>query len=146
MPPLRERRQDIPLLTNHFIRKYAAKTGRRVFSTSPQAEACLLNYDWPGNVRELENAIEHAIVLGSADTVLAEDLPESVLEAMPSAGARPSQFHAAVRDTKKELICAAVARTQGNYTQAAKDLGLQRSYLHRLIRNLGLHDALKRSI
>jgi len=105
-----------------------------------------LNYDWPGNVRELENAIEHAIVLGSTDTVLAEDLPESVLEAMPSAGAPPSQFHAAVRDTKKQLICAAVARAQGNYTQAAKYLGLQRSYLHRLIRNLGLHDALKRSI
>src|SRR5437867_8395306 len=92
------------------------------------------------------NAVEHAIVLGSTDTVLAEDLPESVLEAMPSAGAPPSQFHAAVRDTKKQLICAAVARAQGNYTRAAKYLGLQRSYLHRLIRNLGLHDAVKRSI
>src|SRR5438876_5932 len=146
MPPLRERRQDIPLLANHFIRKYAAKAGRRVLGISQQAEACLLNYDWPGNVRELENAIEHAIVLGSTDTVLAEDLPESVLEAMPSAGAPPSQFHAAVRDTKKQLICAAVAHAQGNYTRAAKYLGLQRSYLHRLIRNLGLHDAVKRSI
>ena len=92
MPPLRERRQDIPLLTNYFIRKYAAKAGRRVLGISQQAEACLLNYDWPGNVRELENAIEHAIVLGSTDTVLAEDLPESVLEAMPSAGAPASQF------------------------------------------------------
>src|SRR5213593_99307 len=79
MPPLRERRQDTPLLANHFIRKYAAKAGRRVLGISQQAEACLLNYDWPGNVRELENAVEHAIVLGSTDTVLAEDLPESVL-------------------------------------------------------------------
>jgi len=105
MPPLRERRQDIPLLANHFIRKYAAKAGRRVLGISQQAEACLLNYDWPGNVRELENAVEHAIVLGSTDTVLAEDLPESVLEAMPSAGAPASQFHAAVRETKKQVIC-----------------------------------------
>jgi len=105
MPPLRERRQDTPLLTNYFIRKYAAKAGRRVLGISQQAEACLLNYDWPGNVRELENAVEHAIVLGSTDTVLAEDLPESVLEAMPSAGAPASQFHAAVRETKKQVIC-----------------------------------------
>jgi two-component system, NtrC family, response regulator HydG len=138
MPPLRERQQDIPLLANHFIRKYAAKAGRRVLGISQQAEACLSNYDWPGNVRELENAVEHAIVLGSTDTVLAEDLPESVIEAIPSAGLPASQFHAAVKETKKQLISAAVARTQGNYTQAAKYLGLQRSYLHRLIRNLGL--------
>src|SRR5207244_10404523 len=97
---------------NHFIRKYAAKAGRRVLGISKQAEACLLNYDWPGNVRELENAIEHAIVLGSTDTVLAEDLPESVLEAMPSAGAPPSQFHAVVRADTQQLNCAAAACAQ----------------------------------
>ena len=145
MPRLRERRQDIPLLASHFIRKYSAKVGRRVIGISAEAEACLLNYDWPGNVRELENAVERAIVLGSTDKVLAEDLPESVLEAAPSEGAPPSEFHAAIREAKRQLIRAAIAHAKGNYAKAAKRLGLNRNYLHRLIRNLDLHDALKRS-
>jgi len=145
MPPLRERRQDIPSLASHFVRKYSTKVGRRVVGISSDAEACMLNYSWPGNVRELENAIEHAIVLGSTDIVLAEDLPESVLESVPSGGAPPSEFHAAVAEAKRQLIRAALAEANGSYTNAAKRLGLQRNYLHRLIRNLDLQEALKRS-
>ena len=106
---------------------------------SEKAEACLMNYDWPGNVRELQNAVEHAIVLGSTDMVLAEDLPESVLEAPPSASAPTSEFHAAVREAKTQLIRGALAHAKGNHTNAAKRLGLNRNYLHRLIRNLDLH-------
>ena len=93
----------------------------------------------------VENAIEHAIVLGSTDIVLAEDLPESVLESVPSGGAPPSEFHAAVAEAKRQLIRAALAEANGSYTNAAKRLGLQRNYLHRLIRNLDLQEALKRS-
>src|SRR5215218_8375702 len=83
MPPLRERREDIPLLASYFVSKYAAKFKRRVTGLSPEARACLAAYDWPGNVRELENAVERAVVLGSTDRVLPEDLPETVLDAAP---------------------------------------------------------------
>jgi transcriptional regulator with GAF, ATPase, and Fis domain len=144
MPPLRERREDIPQLAAHFLRKYSAKAGRRIGGISPQAQACLLNYNWPGNVRELENAIERAIVLGSAEIMLPEDLPESLLEVVPSDGGPQSEFHVAVRQAKRQLILAAMASAKGNYTKAAKHLGLHPNYLHRLIRNLDLHDDVKR--
>jgi transcriptional regulator with PAS, ATPase and Fis domain len=140
MPPLRERREDVPLLANHFLRKYSAKVGRKVLGISPQAERCLLNYSWPGNVRELENAIEHAVVLGMSEQVLPEDLPETVLESAPSESAPAGEFHAAVAENKRQLIRAALARCGGNHTKAAKLLGLQRNYLHRLIRNLDLRE------
>ena len=144
MPPLRDRREDVPMLANHFVRKYSAKVGRRVRGISPEAEKCLLSYSWPGNVRELENAIEHAVVLGSTENVLPEDLPETVLESAPSGGAPAGEFHEAVAETKRQLIRAALEQAGGNHTKAAKILGLQRNYLHRLIRNLNLSDGLKR--
>jgi transcriptional regulator with GAF, ATPase, and Fis domain len=78
LPPLRERREDIPALVAHFARKYAQKCKRRIAGIAPQTEACLRAYDWPGNVRELANAIERAVVLGTTDTILPEDLPENV--------------------------------------------------------------------
>jgi transcriptional regulator with GAF, ATPase, and Fis domain len=146
LPPLRERREDIPLLSSHFVRKYSAKIGRKVLGVGSRAEECLLNYTWPGNVRELENAIEHAIVLGSSDLLLAEDLPDSVLDAAPAEAGPPSQFHAAVREAKRQLIRAALSEANGSYTKAAQRLGLQRNYLHRLIRNLDLQDAPKKSV
>ena len=146
LPPLREHKEDIPLLTSHFIQKSSAKVGRKVLGIATAAEGCLMNYDWPGNVRELENAIEHAMVLGSTDLLLPEDLPDSVLDAVPGEAGSASQFHAAVREAKRQLIRAALAEANGNYTRAAKNLGLQRNYLHRLIRNLALQDELKRSV
>ena len=144
MPPLRDRREDVSLLANYFVRKYSAKVGRRVREISPQAEKCLLNYNWPGNVRELENAIEHAVVLGLTETVLPEDLPETVLESAPSESAPAGEFHAAVAETKRQLIRKALTQSGGNHTKAARCLGLQRNYLHRLIRNLNLQDEPKR--
>jgi transcriptional regulator with GAF, ATPase, and Fis domain len=146
LPPLRTHKEDIPLLAAHFIRKYSAKVGRKVIGIATAAEGFLLSYDWPGNVRELENAIEHAIVLGSADLLLPEDFPDSVLDAVPGQAGAPNEFHAAVREAKRQLILAALTETNGNYTKAAKKLGLQRNYFHRLIRNLHLQDTLKRSI
>ncbi len=79
MPALRERREDIPLLAAFFAAQHGEKVKRRVAGISPEAQACLLRYDWPGNVRELENAIERAVVLGSTEVILAEDLPDSIL-------------------------------------------------------------------
>src|SRR6266480_5644412 len=103
LPPLREHKEDIPLLSSHFIQKSSAKVGRKVLGVTSAAEGCLMNYDWPGNVRELENAIEHAIVLGSTDLVLPEDLPESLLDTVPGE-AGSSEFHAAVREAKRLFI------------------------------------------
>ncbi len=80
MPPLRERQEDIPLLASYFAGKYGEKCKRRVTGISAEAQRRLTDYDWPGNVRELENAIERAVVLGTTERILPEDLPESVLE------------------------------------------------------------------
>src|SRR4030095_3981256 len=89
MPPLRERREDIALLVGHFIEKYSKKCAIRPKKVSPDAMACLMNYDWPGNVRELENALERALVIGSSDMLRIEDLPEGILEKdMPNNGDR----------------------------------------------------------
>ena len=144
MPALRERREDIPLLASYFVGKYGDKFKRRVTGISPEARACLVNYDWPGNVRELENAVERAVVLGSTERLLPEDLPETVLEAEQPAGVASTQYHEAVKEAKKQLILRAVEQADGNYTEAAKLLGVHPNYLHRLVRNLNLRAALKR--
>ncbi len=145
MPPLRERREDIPLLTSYFAAKFSKKSKRQVMGISQSARAYLTNYDWPGNVRELENAIERAVVLGSGNQILPEDLPEAVMETATSpSGAAPAQYHEAVREVKKQLILKAMQQSDGSYTEAAKLLGVHPNYLHRLIRNMGLKDELKK--
>jgi Nif-specific regulatory protein len=143
MPALRERREDIPLLASYFAAKFSQRSNRPVLGVSPHARTCLVNYDWPGNVRELENAIERAVVLGSADMILPEDLPEAVLEKAESAGASMTAFHDSLREAKKQLILNAFEQAQGSYTEAAKLLGLHPNYLHRLIRNLNMKPQLR---
>ncbi len=144
MPPLRERQEDIPLLANYFAAKYAEKCNRRITGIAAEAQARLLGYDWPGNVRELENAIERAVVLGSTDRILLEDLPESILESEPAATTPGTKYHEAVAQTKKQIILNAMQQAKGSYTDAAKLLGVHPNYLHRLIRNLNLKDQLKK--
>jgi len=145
MPALRERREDIPLLASYFTAKFSQRSNRPVLGVSPQARAGLMNYDWPGNVRELENAIERAVVLGSSDLILPEDLPEAILEKAESAGATMTAFHDALREAKKQLILNAFEQAQGTYTEAARLLGLHPNYLHRLIRNLNMKQLLKQA-
>jgi len=147
MPPLRERREDIPLLASYFGAKYAAKFKRKVTGISREARECLSGYDWPGNVRELENAVEHAVVLGSTERVLPEDLPETVLEAEPAAGASAppvTKYHEALREAKRQLILRALEQSAGSFTEAARLLGVHPNYLHRLIRNLNLRAEIKK--
>jgi transcriptional regulator with GAF, ATPase, and Fis domain len=149
MPPLRERREDIPLLASYFVAKYGAKFKRKVTGLSAEARDCLTNYEWPGNVRELENAVERAVVLGSTERVLPEDLPESVLEAEPAstsgASAPPiTKYHEALREAKRQLILRALEQSAGSFTEAARALGVHPNYLHRLIRNLNLRPELKK--
>ena len=102
-----------------------------------------MQYDWPGNVRELENAIERAMVLGPEGVVLAEDLPEAVLEnSYPSAPAN-AKYLGALKENKKQLVLQAMEQTNGQYIEAAKILGIHPNSLLRLIRNLGLKATLK---
>ena len=143
MPPLREHRDDIPMLTRHFVQKYAKRSKVKAKPVSREAMAALVNYEWPGNVRELENAIERALVMGSSDAVLLEDLPESLLEQESPAEMHEGKYHASVKELKKQLIADAVEQTRGNYVEAAVILGVHPNYLHRLIRNLGLKRSLQ---
>ncbi|MGH9856833.1 MAG: helix-turn-helix domain-containing protein, partial [Acidobacteriota bacterium] len=142
VPPLRDRAADVPLLATYFASRFAAKFQKRIVGISPETRARLMSYSWPGNVRELENAIERAVVLGSTESILPEDLPESLLESGTSGDL--SKFHDGVRDTKKQLILNAVENAGGNFTEAAKLLGLHPNYLHRLIRNLDLRELIKK--
>ena len=138
LPPLRERREDVSLLANHFTVRYSQMHNRRIDGISPEAIACLVRYDWPGNVRELANAIERAVVLGQGDHVQAEDLPEGVLECQGDADSEPKTYHEAVNQAKRRIIRQAVESSGGSVAGAARQLGLHRNYLHRLLRNLGL--------
>jgi Nif-specific regulatory protein len=138
LPPLRERREDIPSLASHLVTKHSRNCKRHVRGLSREAQECLLNYSWPGNVWELENAIERAVLLGSSDCILPEDLPEELLEQLPSTEALITKYHDGVREAKKQIILKAMQQAGGNYTEAAKLLGVRATYLHRLMRNLNL--------
>jgi transcriptional regulator with GAF, ATPase, and Fis domain len=141
-PPLRQRKEDIPLLAVHFARMHARKAQRQIEGVSDAAIAALIQYDWPGNVRELDNAIERAVVLGAGAWIAPEDLPEELAETGRTTG---SFYHDAVRDMKKDLIVKAVKQAGGNYTEAARVLGVHPNYLHRLIRNLDIRAAVSKA-
>jgi transcriptional regulator with GAF, ATPase, and Fis domain len=145
MPPLREHAEDIPLLAELFAFRNAQKCNFKSKGISPDARACLMRYAWPGNIRELENAMERAVVIGSGDLILPEDLPEAVLESGPSATTGTANYHDAVRDLKKQLILRAWEQSGGSFTEAARILGVHANYLHRLIRNLDLRVAMKKN-
>jgi transcriptional regulator with GAF, ATPase, and Fis domain len=143
-PALRERPEDTLPLAEHFAKKYAAECGRKIVGLSPEARAYLQSYSWPGNVRELENAMERAVVLGSADMVLAEDLPEHIREAR-SAAVSASMYEEAVEAAKRQVVLQAFEQVNHDHEQAAKILGLHPNYLHKLIRTMNLKPALKRT-
>jgi Nif-specific regulatory protein len=138
VPPLRERREDIPLLATYFIQKYSGEANRPLAGITPEAHSLLKNYSWPGNVRELQHAIERAVVLGSSEHIRPEDLPEALLETKEPAETDVVRFHEAVNKAKRDVILRALEETGGNFTEAAKLLDLHPNYLHRLVSNMGL--------
>ncbi len=144
MPPLRDRKQDIPLLTQYFLSRVCKNLKRPAMTISQSALAYLMQYDWPGNIRELENAVERAVVLGSSDTVLPEDLPAPILEIETPSGHEAGKFQSAVQDTKKQAILNAIEQCNGNITAAARLLDVHPNYLHRLIRNMNLRPLIKK--
>ena len=144
-PPLRDRPDDILPLAEHFAKKYSADCGRKITGLAPEARARLRAYDWPGNVRELENAIERAVVLGSTDTILVEDLPEQILAAQSASTSGAGAYEVAVDAARRQVVLNAFERANHDHDEAARILGLHPNYLHKLIRTMNLRDALKRA-
>lgn len=142
LPPLRERREDIPEMAEYFLRKARIKCRTLARTISPEAMACLTQYDWPGNVRELENAIERATVLGTNELIRPEDLPESLVEGENLPG-ESAKYYSSLKEFKKQLIQQALQQANGSYVEAAKALGLHPNSLLRLMRNLGVKSSTK---
>jgi Nif-specific regulatory protein len=143
-PALRERPEDTLPLAEHFAKKYAVECGRKITGLAAETRAYLRSYSWPGNVRELENAIERAVVLGSADTILAEDLPEQVRAARP-ASVSASLYEDALDTAKRQVVLKAFDQANYDHETAAKILGLHPNYLHKLIRTMDLKTVIKRA-
>ncbi len=137
-PPLRERREDIPILADFFLRKFAGATRRSITAISDGARGRMMAYNWPGNVRELANAIERAVVLGSETAISATDLPAG-LDVEPMATTSESgAYHDGVNAARKELVINALRKTGGNRAAAARLLGLEAKYFLRLMKSLGI--------
>src|SRR5262245_61711630 len=142
LPPLRERRTDIPLLVQAFVRESARTNAKKVKDVSPEAMAILTNYSWPGNVRELYAAIEGAVVLCRSETITPRDLPAEVRQTDPaSTGVQPASSlipAETVQDAERQLIIRALKESNGNRTAAAQRIGMSRRTLHRKLKEYGL--------
>ncbi len=133
LPPLRERKEDIPLLVDHFIEKYCQRNQRRITGLTEGARNALLTYSWPGNVRELEYTIERAVLLGKGEQVSEADLPMELLAASSkevSLGTALSKRYT-LRQLEMEYIKKVLETTKGNKTEAALILGVDRTTLYR---------------
>jgi transcriptional regulator with PAS, ATPase and Fis domain len=142
VPPLRQRREDIPLLANYFRVEQSARQKRRVLGITAAARDCLQRYHWPGNVRQLECAIESAVAAGSTEGILPEDLPESVLPARDAPDDLVPRYHREVYECRRELVLKAY-RQGGSHGRAAAILGLHPHSLARLVRTLELQSAIE---
>jgi len=141
LPPLRERRDDIPLLAAHFLRRFNREMRRGVQSFDPAVEAALANYAWPGNVRELRNVIERAMILAAGDTIQLDDLPPELAaqRVAPAAAlpALPSQG-VSLEEVERQLVRQALESTEGNQVRAARLLGISRDALRTRMKKFGL--------
>jgi transcriptional regulator with PAS, ATPase and Fis domain len=139
LPPLSQRREDIPLLIDAFIQKFNAKTGKQITGVSDRALRLLLNYDFPGNVRELENIIEHAFVLCGGNRIDLNCLPKELTEgqeAMPPSS--PLKGETPFRKAEAEIIERMLKKYGGNRAKTARELGIERTTLWRKIRKYRL--------
>ena len=140
IPPLRERLEDIPLLTDHFNRKFSLAYGRKPKDFMPAAIEALQNYAWLGNVRELKNTIERVVIMVEKQKINAEDLPRfNVSEEPPASSFRFPSFKDATDAYQREFILHKLNEFDGNVTRAADAMGVDRSHLYRRMRNLGIN-------
>ena len=127
VPSLRQRREDIPLLAGHFLQRFAERKRKAVKGFTPQARELLIHYDWPGNIRELENAVERAVVLLTGEYISERELPLAIASTpIPLAQSQDIQ---PLVEVEKEVILAALEKTGGNKTEAARQLGITRKTL-----------------
>jgi DNA-binding NtrC family response regulator len=142
LPPLRERREDIPLLANYFREKFARELGKPVLRFSDRAQMHLMRYEYPGNVRELENAIERAVTLAEGSEITPADLPPAIREPrvplLDRGNAFPYSESLTLAQLEAEHIRRVLTHVAGNATKAAKTLGISRSTLWRKMREYGL--------
>jgi DNA-binding NtrC family response regulator len=133
MPPLRDRKGDVPLLAQAFVKEFADENGKKVQGLATEAMEALMNYSWPGNVRELRTAIEHAVVLCRGETIGFRDLPQNVRSGIGERFSEPTldSGDLTVREAERQLIIRALKETNGNRSAAAKRIGMSRRTLHR---------------
>ena len=148
LPPLRDRQEDVPALAQHFMARYAAETKRPVRRITVEAMDLLKRYHWPGNVRELANTIERAVVLCAGETITIADLALSGAHPLsrshnPIPAGEADGFHDQIDNYRRQVLVSALRRTNGNHTQAAKLLGLHRTYFLRLLRKLKIREDLE---
>ena len=140
LPPLRGRKEDVPSLAQFFMQRFSIESKKSFTAISQEALEALNAYDWPGNVRELANVIERAVVLGQPPTIQIEDLSPGIVAAEAETGSSltPLSYHESIDEYRREVIVNALAQTQGNRAAAARLLGLQRSYLLRLMKSFDI--------
>jgi DNA-binding NtrC family response regulator len=139
IPPLRERREDIPLLIQHFIERFNALQGRRIQRCSERAMAVLMGHSYPGNVRELENAVEHAFVVCAGNTIQLEDLPPQLADtALDKEQERP--IRTPLQNAEAEIIRAVLKKNNGRRSITAKELNISRNTLWRKMKRYGIED------
>jgi transcriptional regulator with PAS, ATPase and Fis domain len=139
IPPLRERREDIPILIQHFIERFNALQGRRIQRCSERVMAILMAHSYPGNVRELENAIEHAYVVCVGDTIQLDDLPPHLIQEEQEKGLEDLSKNP-LRNAEAETIRSVLEKHKGNRSQTAKELGISRNTLWRKLKRYGIKD------
>jgi two-component system NtrC family response regulator len=139
IPPLRERREDIPILVDHFIERYARENRRSVRGPSREARDLLMRYDYPGNVRELENIIERAVVIARDEVISSHDLPFQECADLEDSGeaSRTGTLHAALEELERRMIQEAMEHARLNQSQAARQLGLSERMLRYKLKKYG---------
>jgi DNA-binding NtrC family response regulator len=140
LPALRERRDDIPLLANHFLRKYEKQLGRSTMRFSKSAMRVMVGYAWPGNVRELENTVERAAILAETDVLHAHDLPEKLSDKSVTPPVSADVSGMTLEELERDHIRAALTRVQGDKVRAAEALGIHLSTLYRKVQRYRLEN------
>jgi len=138
LPPLRERREDIPLLVREFLQEFGRENGKQVRELTPEALNMLLAYDWPGNVRELRNAIEQMVVLARAERLTVRDVPAAIRGGADLTMINVVRPGMTVEDAERQLIVQALKEMDGNRTKAAQKIGISRRTLHRKLKEYAL--------
>jgi transcriptional regulator with PAS, ATPase and Fis domain len=136
LPPLRERKEDIPALANHFLERFSLEAKKQFSVIADDAREKLIAYNWPGNIRELANVIERAVVLGDGPQLTVHHLPARVIGAQPAIKPMELSYSEAINVYRRELIVRALADAQGNRVAAAKALGMHRTHLMKLLKAL----------